>query len=455
MKHWRLWLYSVLISIPLTLTSPAAWAQNIGFESGNLSEWTLAGNDVTISTGVNNVSYGGGKTWTITPYGTYMAQLYPSGSVTFDATTANLGLTSAENSAIRSFMQANAGGGSPTPTNGTWIKRTVSLQAGVTYSFAWNYLSTDYTPYNDGSMMTLTHTTNAGVTPTLNNLQQRYALLGFTNPGSGNYSTDSYGSTGWQLATFTVPESGDYVLGFATFNLGDTVLSPQLFIDEIQGATLLNNQPFAPVAPNAGSSAPTTPSGPTLCCGGSAAPITANAAFVTRVQNFSATGDNKVVIEQIGNTNSVSVTQVGAKNYTEYRVSGSNNTATITQNSNAVTDANYIETLMVGSNNSTTIDQTSTGGAKGVLLSVTNNNNSVNIQQQDSGSHYAEISLSGGNKTVNLTQQGSAGHMARIELSGGATSITTTQTGSVQQHYSITHNCASSSCSAITVTQGQ
>lgn len=441
---------------------------NFGFEAGNTTSWSLSNNsgaaDWNVGTGVSVVTGlqhtpGGGKSWTVTPYGTYMLSIQPGGSSpTFDQTTTSLGLTAAQNTAIKNMLtqQAQTSGGNPTPTNASWVKREITLQAGVVYTVAWQYLSTDYTPFNDGSIMTLVHKTDGSRVPILNNVAANYSLLGFTNPGTGNYATDSYGSTGWQVATFMVPLTGDWILGFAAFNLGDTILSPILLIDEVQGTTALNNQPFTPIQPNAGSSAPPPPPPVnSLCCGGSAAPITANAAFATRVQNFSATGDNKVVIEQIGNTNSVSVSQVGAKNYTEYRVSGSNNTATITQNSNAATDANYIETLMVGSNNSTTINQTSTGGAKGVLLSVTNNNNSVNIQQQDSGSHYAEISLSGGNKTVNLTQQGSAGHMARIELSGGATSITTTQTGSVQQHYSITHNCATSSCSAITVTQGQ
>lgn len=192
-----------------------------------------------------------------------------------------------------------------------------------------------------------------------------------------------------------------------------------------------------------------------LCCGGSAANFNANAGFSSRAQSFAATGDNKVVIEQIGNTNSVNVTQVGAKNYAEYRVTGSNNSATITQSSTSTTTVNYIESTVTGNSNTTIIGQTSTGGSKGVLLTVNNNNNNVNIQQNNSGSHYAEISLSGSDKTVNLTQQGSANHMARIQLSGGATSITTTQSGSTQQSYSITHNCATSSCSAITVTQGQ
>jgi hypothetical protein len=195
-----------------------------------------------------------------------------------------------------------------------------------------------------------------------------------------------------------------------------------------------------------------------LCCGGSAAAFSSNAQFTSRVSGFvsnPARGDNEVFIQQVGNSNSVTVTQNGKQNYVDYAVNGSNNTATITQSSSANTQTNYIETTITGNANSTTLSQTSTGGGKGILINVNDNSNNIAVQQKDAGSHYAEISLSGGNKSVTLTQQGSAGHMARIELSGGATSITATQSGSTQQHYSITHNCATSSCSAITVTQGQ
>ena len=251
------------ILLALLFVCSSTFAQT-GFESGNLTGWTTSSGDSTASQALTNYTAGGGKTWTINPYGSWMGKLYPSGSVQFDSATTSLGLTSSENTAIRQFMNANAGGGNPTPTNASWMKRTMTLTAGTTYSFAWNYLSTDYTPFNDGSMITLVHSTNAGIVPTLNNSQQRYGLLGFTNPGTGNYATDSYGSTGWQKATFTVPVTGDYVLGFATFNLGDTALSPMLFVDEIQGTTLLNGAAFAPIAPNPGSTAPsaTTPTAP-------------------------------------------------------------------------------------------------------------------------------------------------------------------------------------------------
>ena len=243
----------------------------------------------------------GGKAWVVNPYGTKMGMLYPNSSTQFSAAMDALGLTATEKSSIAAFLTSHSGGGSTNPTNAAYMKTTVALQAGTTYTFAWNYLSTDYMPYNDGSIMTLTNS-NGSIIPTLNNGQQRFALLGFTNTGSGNYSTGSYGSTGWQLAVFTVPTSGNYDLGFAAFNLGDTVLSPILYVDEVQGTTTLNGQSFGAIAPNAGSTAPTTPTepvAPTLCCGGSSASFSVDATQQSRINTFvnRTTADSKVNIE--------------------------------------------------------------------------------------------------------------------------------------------------------------
>jgi len=194
---------------------------------------------------------------------------------------------------------------------------------------------------------------------------------------------------------------------------------------------------------------------PALCCGGSSASFSANATFNNNVNAWSQVGGSRVIIEQIGNYNSATVTQSGNKNYAEIHINGSNNTTTVNQSSTSSTNANYIESHVSGNGNAQSLTQSSTGGAKGILINSGNDNNNITINQSSTGNHYAEITLSGGSKNVNLTQSGSAGHMAKIELTGGATQITATQTGSVQQFYSITHNCAQALCSAITVTQGQ
>ena len=267
-----------------------------------------------------------------------MASIQPgSGAGTFNQMTAALGLTSDSNTAIRNMLnvQAQSGGGNPTPTNASWISKTVTLTAGTTYTYSWQYISSDYTPFNDGSIITLTHTTNPSITGTVNNQNSQYALLGFTNPGTGNYSTDSYGSTGWQVATFTVTVDGDYTLGFAAFNLGDTILSPILLIDEMQGQTLLNGQPFSPVSPNPGSGAPSAPA-PTPTGPGSTSSFSADAAKAALIAEFKnrTTADSKVYIDQIGNANTITVQQQGTKNnYAGYSGNGSSNNINITQSS--------------------------------------------------------------------------------------------------------------------------
>jgi len=467
-----------IINVPLgTGTGISSWnppsvpaAANLGFETGNATNWSVSNNSgpadwnsgsgAAVVTGLQHTP-GGGKSWTVTPYGTYMMSVQPGGSSpSFDQATANLGLTAAQNTAIKTMLtqQSQTGGGDPTPTNAAWIKRDITLQAGVTYTIAWQYLSTDYTPFNDGSIMTLVHKTDGSRVPILNNVASNYSLLGFTNPGTGNYSTNSYGATGWQVATFVVPLTGDWVLGFAAFNLGDSILSPILLIDEVQGSTMLNGQVFTAVDPNAGSSAPPPPPPTnTLCCGGSAAPFNANTTFNTRVTNFSnrQSSDTRVIVEQIGNSSTINITQIGTKNnYAEVRSNGSNNNITVNQSGTSNSSTNFTELFLTGSNNTLSLTQQSTGGAKGITATVANNNNNVTVQQKDGGNHYLELNLAGGNKTVDVTQSGSAGHMSNITLSGGATGITVTQSGPTQQFYSITHSCANISCGPITVTQG-
>lgn len=452
--------------------SPNTNNANLGFETGTTQNWTISngtgtektsgwssnGEGVQTSKGMTNYQPGGGKTWTVTPYGTYMMVIQAGGgSPNFDPAMTSLGMTNTEITAIRNYLTSL--GGNSTPTNASWAKRTVALESGKTYVIAWQYMSTDYTPFNDGSIMTLVHASDPTKIPVLNNETKRYALLGFTNPGTGNYATDSYGSTGWQLATITVPVNGDYILGFSSFNLGDTALSPILFVDDLQGATALNGTTFGPIAPNAGSSAPSSggPAAP-ACPNNSTCstdPFNANSGFANRANVWSQQNGNKVIIEQIGNYNITTVQQTGKKNYAEVDITGSSNTTNIIQNASGTTTTNYLELTISGNNNTINLNQSGTAGAKGILATVNNASNSLTVNQSGTGNHYAEISVSGGNKTVNVTQSGSAGHMANITLTGGATAITTTQTGSTQQNYSINHNCAQASCAAITVTQGQ
>ena len=177
--------FAMLASILLTATSVNAQVTNGGFETGTLSDWT--GSDAVIGT-----SYSGndiGK-WTVKPKGEYMAWAQASKSTTSADLATNLGLSAASLSEINTTL-----GGSV--TNVAWLVQSLTLSAGASFSMAWQYIATDYVPFNDSSITSLVNVSSPTTLATVNNSVSQYALLGATNPGTGNYSTDSYGATGW------------------------------------------------------------------------------------------------------------------------------------------------------------------------------------------------------------------------------------------------------------------
>ena len=433
-----------------TAAPPAPVAPaNLGFESGNTTSWTISnttgaanwnsGSGAAVVTGLQHTP-DSGKTWTVTPYGTYMLSLQPgSGAPTFDAATTSLGLTSTQNTAIKNLLtqQAQVSGGDPTPTNAAWVKRDMSLKAGTTYTIAWQYLSTDYTPYNDGSIITLVSKTDSTKVPTLNNAVRNYALLGFTNPGTGDYSTSSYGSTGWQVATFTVPADGDYVLGFAVFNLGDTALSPILLIDEMQGTTMLNGSVFNPVPPNPGTGAPTAGGG------GSVEPTWPADSDITAAQ----TAQRNAAKSRVANI------QLGNYVYIDQKIGSSGNTVTIEQTGNynkvsGLGGGTYA--VLDGDSNTVNIKQGDTIGKNLIEFSITGNANNVSIWQarnpttglqdgQESGGHYIGLNVNGSTNTLSLKQSNeggtTSGHFAYVDITGNNNQGTLKQSGNGEKTF--------------------
>ena len=279
---------TIIASLAAAMLSVPAMAQNIGFEDGNTTGWSGNG----IGAVGSQTLQAGPNQWTINPYGNYMGKLSIS-SGSFSQMTTALNLTSASASGIQSTLTTQAqttGNGGGNPTTAAWASKTVTLAAGQNFSLAWQYVSTDYVPFNDGSIVTLVKIGSPNVSAVLNNYTSQYALLGFTNPGTGDYSTGSYGSTGWQTATYTVTSSGDYLLGFGVFNLDDTALSPVLYVDEVIGTTLKNGTTFGAVAPNPGTSAPDTSSGSVTPPTPPAPTIVSSAAGTPIVSTSTSTG---------------------------------------------------------------------------------------------------------------------------------------------------------------------
>lgn len=262
MKYFRWWAIFLAMAMILgILSSPPSHAQvNLNFTSSGLSGWNM-GPGSSIVSSMTNFS-DGPYTWNIYPYaGNYMAKLTPAGA--YSTMTSQFGLSASSLTGIQSFLNAHSGGGSTNPTNAAWMYYSgLSLTAGTSFTVAWNFVATDYTPWNDTSITTLVNTSGTG-DATVNNVVGQYSVLGAINPGSGNYSTNSYGSTGWQLATYSVNATGTYTLGFGSFNLGDTAYSPILLVSGVQGTTYNGTTPVNPVAPNPGSTAPSA-SAPTV-----------------------------------------------------------------------------------------------------------------------------------------------------------------------------------------------
>ena len=309
------WILALLFAIawvsPITAraTGSSIPIPNAGFEDGTLTGWdrgsqtgtlgtsiTGNGTGVTVFTGSRTFNYGA-SSWTFSPNNaTYAALLQPKREKTFTQATSALGLSGTQTSEIAQMLSSQAfttGLGNGNPTDAAWITREVELTAGVTYTMSWNYMATDYVPYNDGSITSLVPVSVAS-TPviTVNNFEQSYALLGFTNQGTGDYSTGSYGSTGWQMSTYEVSVSGTYKLGFTSFNLDDQVLPPVLMIDDAIGTTLSCNQAgascqtFGAVPPN-NETAPTAP--PTTTTTSTTTTTTTVAPYLNSVTDLTAT----------------------------------------------------------------------------------------------------------------------------------------------------------------------
>jgi hypothetical protein len=196
-----------------------------------------------------------------------MLGMQPGSTPNYSTMTSALGLSAASVTALNAEVASQGG----SITSSAWISKNFTFQANTQFKMAWTYTSTDYVPFNDGSLTSLVNTGSASTLAKINGVSAQYLLLGATNPGTGNYSTGSYGSTGWQWVNYDVTTAGTYKLGFAIFNQGDTALSPVLFVNDGLGTVTKNGTAFNPVAPNNPDMPTTNPDG-TVSVGGSTTP---------------------------------------------------------------------------------------------------------------------------------------------------------------------------------------
>jgi hypothetical protein len=157
-----------------------------------------------------------------------MARVEP-GSATRSGTESFLGLSGGALTTLNASVFNSS-------TNFGSIKQSVFVGAGQTVTAYWNYVSQDYSPFNDGIFATLVGPGG----------YQQIKLLAVTDNAYGTpgvITTGSFGSTGWHSVSFTAGAAGNYTLGMGCFNTLDHVVHPLLFIDNAAGGTSAPGQP--------------------------------------------------------------------------------------------------------------------------------------------------------------------------------------------------------------------
>ena len=240
-------LFSSLLIMQVSAVSVDTY--NLNFSAEMLAPWQSGGTVSLISPTaeapeqISTAEY----LWKVFGDG-QMAKLIPSGPNYSPSTIADLFKISEANAQeiFDVFKVPNKAG----ITNYAYIYVDVAFDADEALTMYWNYIATDYEPFNDASVATFVDVNVPSNLGKINDELKTSEILGATVLGTGKYSTGSYGSTGWQTITFQATEAGTYRLGFMIFNLDDTALSPILFVDNTQGTTLKDDTSFDPISPD-------------------------------------------------------------------------------------------------------------------------------------------------------------------------------------------------------------
>ena len=413
---------SGLVAALVSTTAMADLTSDLSFGTGDYNGWTAgpstytqtgnySGNGLGVATvtGTQTVSCCGTNTWAVNPYtGSYMVGLQPGNSIqNYSSMTSALGLSDASITALNTEINAQ---GSGSITSSVWITKNFTFTSPATFKMAWNYISTDYVPFSDGSLTSLVNTTNATELGKINSKTQEYLLLGATNPNTGNYSTGSYGSTGWQWVNYDITTAGTYKLGFAAFNQGDTGLSPVLFVNDGLGTTTQNGTAFNPVAPNdptmpttnpdgtvsGGGTTPTTPTAPTVTGTSTTNSVTtsttngtpvidnsiAYGAAVIAVTNVNARGDQTAKTLTVAqNTTAVSTTPFTITTTTTTPVTTTTTTTPVTTTTYSDGTTSTANGTPVTTSDTTNSASTSTVAGEEVIEIGTSQNYSTRIDQ--------------------------------------------------------------------------
>lgn len=188
---------------------------NGDFETGTLAGWTTVG-VTAIPTPSTTVTTFDSTVWTIGANGTSMAQMRPDGT-SVSSVEAALGLATGTLNAFNT----NPSGGSL--TDGVGIYQSFSGNVGDTVSMAWDYVATDYIPFNDPAFAIIINPDGSSSITVLASIHGLGIAVGTS------------GHSGWQTFSHTLTQSGTFKIAFVTTNDKDQVLDSVLFLDDAAG----------------------------------------------------------------------------------------------------------------------------------------------------------------------------------------------------------------------------
>jgi subtilisin family serine protease len=185
---------------------------NGGFETGDFTGWTTIG-----ITAIKTSSFGQGPT-----EGTFDALItngsLPGGGPDHTVVEPFLGLAPNALATLVSNV-----------TNGSAIKQTISVSAGSTLTFDWNFLTNEAAgemTYRDFAFVSITP---VGAGGTLQKLADTVSPL-VVAPAATGFPR----MTGFRAFSFTFTTSGTYTLGVGAMNAGDTNFDSAVLVDNFQ-----------------------------------------------------------------------------------------------------------------------------------------------------------------------------------------------------------------------------
>lgn len=340
------------------------------------------------------------------------------------------------------FQTYAAGGAQPSYTqgaNGTITNRTLLTSGTVsTVNYQWGSGAVLNSGRGDGVIV---------------------RFFGFINiPTTGTYSFGGNADDGIRIRVNNVSVVDSWIESGGAFRSGSVALSAgvvpiELIYYENGGGAMVNLQWFAngvwQIVPTTSLATDSSywppPAPPQYTSGITVQQQTRKDSATTRRQ---AVTTNTIYIDQVGDNNTVTVSQQGTNNQLRgigqqaVGLQGNSNTVTVRQGttSGSTVGRNLVELGVNGDSNTVNLNQgrnadgTNPGADSNShyqMLNLSGSNNNITTVQRDGSTsaagHFMENTISGSSNVINLTQQGTGSKVLFTNVNGNTNSVTVNQ----------------------------